>query len=64
MGLHASILDDNVIPLIKQTANDLDLPLIDVYTPLVNYPEAFKDGVHPNSQGAKIMATQIFDAIT
>jgi lysophospholipase L1-like esterase len=64
MGLHASILDDDVIPLIKQTANDLDLPLIDVYTPLVNYPEAFQDGVHPNSQGAKIVATQIFDAIT
>jgi len=63
MGRNATILDD-VILLIKQTANDLDLPLIEVYTPLVNHPEDFRNGVHPNIQGAKIMAAQIFNAIT
>ena len=64
MGLNDTILENEVIPLIKQTANDLGLPLIDVHTPLVNHPEDFRDGVHPNSQGAEIIATQIFKAIT
>jgi alpha-L-fucosidase 2 len=64
MGLNGTVLVDDVIPLIKQTANDLGLPLIDVYTPLVNHPEDFSDGVHPNSQGSKIIAEVIFNAIT
>jgi alpha-L-fucosidase 2 len=63
MGLNAGIFDDNVVPLIEQTANDLELPLIDVHTPLVDHPEDFSDGVHPNDQGAEILATQIFDDI-
>jgi alpha-L-fucosidase 2 len=64
MGLNDTILERMVIPLIKQTANDLDLPLIDAHTPLVNHPEDFHDGVHPNSLGSEIIAYQIFMAIT
>jgi lysophospholipase L1-like esterase len=63
LGLPSAVLDNDVIPLVKQTANDLGLRLIDVHTPLLNHPEDFQDGVHPNSQGAKIVATQIFSAI-
>ena len=64
MGLNGTILEKMVIPLIKQTAKDLNLPLIDVHTPLVNHPEDFQDGVHPNSQGSEIIATQVFKGIT
>jgi acyl-CoA thioesterase I len=63
MGLNATIVD-SVIPLVKQTANDIGLQIIDVHTPLINHPEDFKDGVHPNSQGTKIVATTIFNSIT
>ncbi len=63
MGLNATVLVNDVLPLVNQTANDLGLPLIDMYTPFVNHPEGFLDGVHPNSQGAEIMATQVFSAI-
>ena len=64
MGLNDTILEMMVIPLIKQTANDLNLPLIDVHTPLVNHPEDFQDGIHPNILGSEIIAFQIFNAIT
>jgi acyl-CoA thioesterase I len=64
MGLNGIILDNEVIPLINQAANDLNLSLIDVHTPLVNCSDDFKDGVHPNDQGADIVADQIYDAIT
>jgi alpha-L-fucosidase 2 len=64
IGLPPTVLGNEVIPLVRQTANELVLPLIDGYTPLVNHPEYFKDGVHLNSQGSEIMATQVFNAIT
>ena len=64
MGLNATVVDNNVIPLVKQTANDIGLQIIDVHAPLINHPEDFKDGVHPNDQGAKIVATIIFNSIT
>ena len=63
LGPDSTILVKEIIPLIKQTANELGLPIIDVYSPLVNHSEYFWDGVHPNSQGAKIIATEIYDAI-
>ena len=50
--------------MIKQTAHELSLPVVDAYSPLVNHPEYFWDGVHPNDQGAKIIATQIYNAIS
>jgi lysophospholipase L1-like esterase len=53
-----------VIPTIQQVANDLNLSTIDIYSGLVNHPEYFPDGVHPDSEGAKVIATQVYEAIT
>ncbi len=64
MGLNATILENEVIPLIKQAAKTLGVPTIDAHTPLVDHPEDFRDGIHPNDEGAKVIATQIFNAIT
>jgi acyl-CoA thioesterase-1 len=63
-GLPASVLDDEVIPLVKQTASDLTLPTIDLHTPLLDYPQCFPDGVHPDAAGSEVIATEIYDAIT
>lgn len=64
LGPDSTIFVEDVIPLIRQVANQTGLPTIDVYSPLVNHPEDFWDGVHPNSAGARIVATQIYDAVT
>ena len=64
LELNATIVENEVLPLVKQTAASLGLPLIDVHTALLGHPEDFKDGVHPNSEGAKVIATQVFNAIT
>ena len=63
LGPNNTILLVNVIPRIMQVATELGLPTIDVYTPLMNHADYFWDGVHPNNNGAKIIATQIFNAI-
>jgi lysophospholipase L1-like esterase len=64
MGLPATVLDNEVIPLVSQTATDLNLPTIDVHTPLLDNPEDFQDGVHPNIGGSQVIASEIYSALT
>jgi len=64
LNLTSTIYTQEIIPAIQQVANSMGLPLIDVYTPLVNHPEYFPDGVHPNSEGAQIIANTVYNAIT
>jgi lysophospholipase L1-like esterase len=52
-----------VIPRIEQVANAMNLPIIDVYAAFANHSEYFWDGVHPNSEGAELIATEIYKAI-
>ena len=64
LGLNTTDFQQGVIPRIEQVANELGLHLIDVYTALINHPEYFLDGVHPNGEGAKLIANVIYEAIT
>jgi acyl-CoA thioesterase-1 len=63
LDLSNANLLEGVIPSIEQVANELDLTTIDVYTPLANHPEYFFDGVHPNNEGARLIASEIYKAI-
>jgi lysophospholipase L1-like esterase len=63
LNLNGTSFAQGVIPRIQQVANALNLPLINVYTPLLNHPEYFPDGVHPNSEGAQVIANIIYNAI-
>jgi lysophospholipase L1-like esterase len=53
-----------VIPSIKQAANETNLPTIDVYSTMANYSIYFPDGEHPNSDGAKLIADEIYRGIS
>jgi len=63
INLNGTDFAQGVIPRIQQVAKAMNLPLINAYTPLLNHPEDFVDGVHPNSQGAQVIATIIYNAI-
>ncbi len=63
-GLSTPAFASQIIPRIEQVAKETCQPLIDAYTPLLNHPEDFLDGVHPNDEGAKIIANEVFNAIT
>jgi acyl-CoA thioesterase-1 len=56
-------LVEGIIPRIEQIANDEGLLIIDVYAALENHPEYFWDGVHPSSEGAAIIANEVYEAI-
>jgi acyl-CoA thioesterase-1 len=63
LGLTNANLVEEVIPRIEQVAKELGLLTIDIYTPFVNHPEYFKDGVHPTAEGARIIASQVQNGI-
>lgn len=55
---------EGIIPRIEQIANEEGLLIIDVYAALENHPEHFwNDGVHPNSEGATVIANEVYEAI-
>ncbi|MGA3059823.1 MAG: GDSL-type esterase/lipase family protein [Candidatus Bathyarchaeia archaeon] len=54
---------ENIIPQIQDLANKLKLTTIDVNSAFGNHTDYFTDGVHPNSQGAEVLAKQVYNAI-
>lgn len=62
-GINDSTIHGEIIPLVKKVARKTRSKLIDLYTPLTGKPEMFNDGIHPNPQGAGIMAKEIASKI-
>jgi acyl-CoA thioesterase-1 len=61
--LSPTYLIDTIIPKTQDLANKMNLPTIDVYSAFGDRADYFKDGVHPNSQGAALIATEVYNAI-
>ena len=56
---HAQVQD-----AIRKVATGANVQLIDLYTPLHSRPDLFPDALHPNPEGAKILATTVYGALT
>ena len=55
-----SVINNGVIPIVKQIANANKLPIIDINSALKNRDQLYcDDGIHPNKQGAKIIAETV-----
>jgi lysophospholipase L1-like esterase len=63
LGVNGTSFAQGIIPRIQEVASKLGLPTIDVYTPLLNHPEYFPDGIHPNNTGAQVIANIIYEAL-
>ena len=61
--LSPTYLVNTIIPKTQDLANKMNLPTIDVYSAFGDRADYFKDGVHPNSQGAALIATEVYNAI-
>lgn len=57
-------LASTVLPQIDTLAKQMSLPTVDVYSALGNHSDYFMDGVHPDSNGAALIASNLYDAIT
>jgi acyl-CoA thioesterase I len=61
--LSPTYLTDTIIPKTEDLAIKMDLPIIDLYSPFGNNSDYFEDGVHPNSQGAAIIANEVYNTM-
>ena len=63
-GINDSTVSQEIIPVIRSVAKFKHLPVIDLYSLMKTHPDCYTDGVHPNEQGAVIIATEIYKALT
>ena len=61
--LSSPYFTQTIISQIEEVANKQNLPIIDIYSAFGNHTDYFKDGVHPNSQGAALLASEVYNAI-
>ncbi len=62
-GINDDTLANEVIPAIKHVAQAMHLPVIDLYDALSNRPDLFPDNIHPNAEGAALMAKTVQAAL-
>lgn len=63
-GINDSIIVHGVIPTVEKLAKEEKLQVIDLYAPLSGKTELFPDHIHPNAEGAGLMAKTIYKALT
>lgn len=55
-----AILRDEVVPKIREVSQKANAQLIDLNAELAKSDKLFPDGVHPNAEGAELMASAIY----
>jgi lysophospholipase L1-like esterase len=58
-GISNAVIKDEIIPLISQVAELKGVEVIDLYIALSGASALFPDGIHPNTEGAKLIAEAI-----
>ncbi len=58
-----NLLVQTVIPGIREVATATGLSIIDAYSPLLSHSAYFVDGIHPEAEGARIIADAVYAAI-
>jgi lysophospholipase L1-like esterase len=64
LGPNSTILEQQIIPQIRQIANETGLPLIDFHAEMATHPEYSSDGVHITEAGSRFVAEKIFEDIS
>jgi hypothetical protein len=58
-SIRPEVIRDEILPLIDHIAQEMGVPVIDLYTALLNSGSLFPDAIHPNAEGAGLIAQTI-----
>ena len=61
---NSTYLNNDIIPQIDNVAKQMNLPTINIYDAFGDREDYFADGIHPNNDGATLIASTIFDKLT
>jgi acyl-CoA thioesterase I len=62
-GITTAVVNGEIVPLVRQVAASAKAPLIDVFAALSGKDGCFPDTVHPNADGAKLIAQTVAAAL-
>ena len=62
-GIKDTVIKNELIPIIRTAAENRNCQLIDLYSALAGKKEFFPDKVHPNKDGAKLIAETVYATI-
>ena len=62
-GINDKDITEGVIPIVQEVAKEMNLTVIDLYSALSGKEKLFPDKIHPNGEGATIMAETVLKAI-
>ena len=62
-GINDSVIVNEMLPMIENIVKEKNVEIIDLYTPFRSVAGVFPDGIHPNAEGAAMMAKEIYKAI-
>lgn len=62
-SINDDIISKEIIPAIKKVAKKNKLSVIDLHSAMDGMPELFPDQIHPNEEGAKVLAKTVYEAI-
>jgi acyl-CoA thioesterase I len=63
-GINEDTIKNQLNPLILKIAQKEQVACIDLHTPTVGKGDLFPDGIHPNAEGAGIIAKEVYKALT
>jgi acyl-CoA thioesterase I len=55
-SISPTVIHDEILPMIDEIVALRDTPVFDLYTALEDHGDLFPDGIHPNAEGAGLMA--------
>ncbi|PRY10725.1 lysophospholipase L1-like esterase [Pontibacter ummariensis] len=62
-GINEAIVKNQVIPAVKKIARKANVKTIDLYTPFTGQAGLTYDGVHPNEEGAALLAKEVYQEL-
>ena len=62
-GITARVVREQLLPMTRQLAYETGCEVVNLYNLMIDKPEMVPDRVHPNAEGALIMARRLYDLI-
>jgi len=62
-GINQATLTEEIMPLVKEVAEQEDIGLIDTYSIFAGQQDLFPDKIHPNASGATLLARAVYRAL-
>ena len=63
-GIRDEVIREEIIPIIDAVAKEQNLKVIDLYAALSGKKDLFPDTIHPNAEGARLIAREVCRSLT